>query len=75
MSFMIDFVGTNLSFNSPSLKVQFFTNVDDTSATGDLLSQTIPAIPEPEIYAMMAFGMGLMGWVARRRKLKEAGAT
>jgi len=75
MIFMIDFVGTNLSFDSPSLKVQFLTNADDTHATGDLLSQTIPPIPEPEIYAMMAFGLGLMGWVARRRKLKEAGAT
>jgi len=28
-----------------------------------------PAIPEPEIYAMMAMGLGFMGFVARRRKL------
>jgi hypothetical protein len=27
-----------------------------------------PAIPEPEIYAMMGLGLGLMGFVARRRK-------
>lgn len=27
-----------------------------------------PAIPEPEIYAMMGLGLGLMGWVGRRRK-------
>ena len=26
------------------------------------------AIPEPEIYAMMGIGLGLMGWVGRRRK-------
>jgi len=25
-------------------------------------------IPEPEIYAMLGAGLGLMGWVARRRK-------
>lgn len=27
-----------------------------------------PAIPEPETYAMMLAGLGLMGFVARRRK-------
>jgi hypothetical protein len=74
MSFKIDFVGTNLNFDSPELKVQFLTNVGDTRATGSLLSQTIP-IPEPEIYAMMAVGLGLMGWVARRKKFKEAAAA
>jgi hypothetical protein len=31
-------------------------------------------IPEPEIYAMMAAGLGLMGFVARRRKLQIAAA-
>ena len=66
MSFTIDFVGTNLNFDAPSLKVQFLTGLDDTKATGDLLSQTIP-IPEPEIYAMMLAGLGLMGFVVRRR--------
>jgi hypothetical protein len=25
-------------------------------------------VPEPEIYAMMGIGLGLMGWVARRRR-------
>lgn len=28
------------------------------------------AIPEPEIYAMMGLGLGLMGWAGRRRKPK-----
>jgi hypothetical protein len=28
------------------------------------------AIPEPETYAMLLAGLGLMGFVARRRKLK-----
>jgi hypothetical protein len=72
MSFKIDFVGTNLNFNSPSLKVQFLTGINDKNATGSLLSQTIPAIPEPEIYAMMGIGLGLLGWAVRRKKLEAA---
>ncbi len=32
----------------------------------------IPAIPEPEIYAMMGMGLGLMGFMARRRKKQAA---
>lgn len=68
MRFDINFTGTNLDFSAPHLKVQFFQYASQTKATGDLLSQTIPAVPEPEIYAMMAVGMGALGWVARRRK-------
>jgi len=33
---------------------------------------SVAAIPEPEIYAMMAAGLGLMGWVTRRRKQQLA---
>ena len=36
-------------------------------ATGFATNGTAP-IPEPEIYAMLAAGLGLMGFVARRRK-------
>ncbi len=32
----------------------------------------VAAVPEPEIYAMLGLGLGLMGWVGRRRKLKAA---
>jgi hypothetical protein len=39
-------------------------------ADGDVVA----AVPEPEIYAMMAVGMGIMGWVARRKKRKQAAA-
>jgi len=35
----------------------------------------VTPIPEPEIYAMMAVGLGLLGWVGRRKKLKEAAAA
>lgn len=34
----------------------------------------VGVIPEPEIYAMMAAGLGMMGYVARRRKQQLAAA-
>jgi hypothetical protein len=37
-------------------------------------NMTLTAVPEPEIYAMMAAGLGLMGFVARRRQRKLATA-
>jgi hypothetical protein len=50
----------------------------DTPGSGsggfDQGNPTAP-IPEPEIYAMMAVGLGLLGWVGRRKKLKEAAAA
>ena len=32
----------------------------------------IAPVPEPEIYAMMGVGLGIMGWVARKKKRKLA---
>jgi hypothetical protein len=36
--------------------------------------QTTP-VPEPETYAMMLAGLGLLGFIARRRKQKEVAAV
>jgi hypothetical protein len=33
-------------------------------------SATVTAVPEPETYAMLLAGLGLMGVVARRRQQK-----
>jgi len=35
----------------------------------------VTPIPEPEIYAMLGVGLGLLGWVGRRKKLKENAAA
>lgn len=74
MSWTIDFTTTSgtLNFAAPHLKVEFLTAATDKNKTGDLLSQTIPAVPEPETYAMLLAGLGLMGTIARRRKIQQA---
>jgi hypothetical protein len=33
---------------------------------------TLAPVPEPEIYAMLGFGLGLMGWIGRRKKQQAA---
>lgn len=43
----------------------------DGSRAQDQLYLTTP-VPEPEIYAMMGLGLGLMGWVGRRRRQQRA---
>ena len=59
-----------------SVKARF---VDSSGyKVGDLVSEgitlTITPIPEPETYAMLLAGLGLMGFVARRRQRKLAAA-
>lgn len=71
MTWTIDFTGTILNFGAPHLKVQFLTGVDDTEKTGSLFSSPIP---EPETYAMMLAGLGLMGFIARRRRMRYTAA-
>jgi hypothetical protein len=39
---------------------------------GAWMYMTVAPVPEPEIYAMMGLGLGLMGWAGRRKRLKEA---
>jgi hypothetical protein len=40
--------------------------------TWALYTEITSPVPEPEIYAMLGVGLGLMGWVGRRRKLQGA---
>jgi hypothetical protein len=52
---------------SPDLKVNFFAG-DGTQKVGSLLSQNIPAVPEPQAWAMLFGGLSVVGALARRRK-------
>ena len=38
------------------------------------ITDVTPPVPEPEIYAMMGIGFGLVGWVARKKKRNHATA-
>jgi hypothetical protein len=53
----LSFVGTNLNGGA------------DTSAFLDNVKMTVTPVPEPESYAMFLAGLGLMGAIARRKKL------
>ncbi len=44
----------------------------DAVAAGDWVMTGVAPVPEPETYAMMLAGLGLLAWTGRRRKLKAA---
>ncbi|SEL62758.1 FxDxF family PEP-CTERM protein [Nitrosovibrio tenuis] len=50
-----------LAFSGPGLN-------DNFTLSGQLTSFTTSPVPEPETYAMLLAGLGLVGFIARRRK-------
>ncbi len=61
------------TFGSLGLNVGIYSVVD--SVTQETITIQIGSpVPEPETYAMMLAGLGLLGFAARRRKLKAAQA-
>jgi len=71
--------GAQFAVLTAGSRVGEFTNVVGPSGwiiqpayDGDSLTFTVAAIPEPQTYALMAAGLALVGWAARRRR-KRAG--
>lgn len=50
----------------------YFINIAGTPSSSSLISvtasSTVPAVPEPETYALMLAGLGAVGFVATRRR-------
>jgi hypothetical protein len=67
MIFQFTFTGGTTDFTSPHLKVAFFDGAGGDKV-GSLLSQNIPAVPEPQTYALMFGGLSILAAMARRRK-------
>ena len=59
--------GTVITIASTTPPTSTFDFFIDNIHFNEALPPTL-AVPEPEIYAMLATGLGLMGWVGRRRK-------
>ena len=66
MIFTYTFTGGTQDFTNPHIKVLFVD--DEGNKIGSLLSENVPAIPEPSTYAMLLGGLGVLAVVRRNVK-------
>ena len=59
---------TDLQATSALTELTFGARNDPSFIRLDNISVTVQAVPEPETYAMMFAGLGLLGFMAKRRK-------
>jgi hypothetical protein len=62
----------SLTLNLIEFTAYDLAGVGASSRFGIQTHLNVAAIPEPEIYAMMLAGLGLLGYVTRRKKLQAA---
>jgi hypothetical protein len=69
MVFQFTFSGGNPNPIAPQLKVNMFGPEGDKKV-GSLMGEhlVVSAVPEPQTYAMMLGGLGLLGFMARRKR-------
>jgi hypothetical protein len=59
------------AFSLVSVHSGNYSGLAETHDVDNVVFHNVSAVPEPESYAMMLAGLGLMGFVARRRKAKQ----
>ncbi len=69
VQFTFNFTGVALTGSGLSLKA-YYTDTNGNK-TGSLISLPVSPIPEPETYAMLLAGLGLIGIIARRKGHKD----
>lgn len=63
------------NFSAPPFAVKVFGIGSNDQAFAFYAPTSVAPIPEPETYAMLLAGLGMLGFSARRRKQKEAAAA
>ena len=76
-TFQFQVIANNFNLTSAGSHVGalYASAIGDSSSYGLTSVVATPAIPEPETYAMMLAGLGLLGFVARRRRQGLGGSV
>ncbi len=73
VTFSTSLTGVSMAFTADSVTFSWNEQTIPGNESGYLSANfNVSAVPEPETYAMMLAGLGLLGFAARRRKAKAA---